>query len=208
MFLENWISSKLKISFLLIGLIGCGPQPSVDPLPIYGEKDMNELGEDVDHTIPSFSFVNQHGETITNSKFDSTIYIADFFFTTCPTICPIMTDQLARVQRELKGEPVRFLSHTVNPEFDTENVLLAYANKKSADLSNWDFVTGKKSKIYRLASDYLVVANQDTTQEIEFVHSDKLVLVDKENRVRGLYDGTDSKSVDQLIEDTKWLIQQ
>lgn len=208
MFLENWISSKLGISLIFVALIGCGPKPSIDPLPVYGQKDINEAGEEVDHSIPNFSFINQNGAVVTQDNFDSVVYIADFFFTTCPSICPIMTDQLARVQQELKGDPIQFISHTVNPEFDTESVLLAYANKKSADLSNWVFVTGEKRKIYRLAADYLVVANEDTTQEIEFVHSEKLLLIDKKNRIRGLYDGTDTESVNQLIEDTKWLIQQ
>lgn len=209
MFLGNSILSKLSSSIIAIVLLfGCGPQPSQNPLPIYGEKDISSVGLEVDHTIPEFSFQNQNGKEITLKDYKGKVFIADFFFTTCPTICPIMTDQLARVQKELKGEDYKILSHTVNPEFDTENVLLDYANNKSADLSNWDFVTGKKYKIYRQAAEYLIVAAQDTTQEIEFVHSEKLVLIDKKGRVRGSYDGTNTEAVDQLIIDTKWLIKQ
>lgn len=209
MFLGNSILSKLSSSlFVITVLVGCGGQPSQNPLPIFGEKDISPEGKMVDHTIPDFSFQNQNGKEITLADYKGSVFIADFFFTTCPTICPIMTDQLARVQKELKGEDYKILSHTVNPEFDTEDVLFRYANNKSADLSNWNFVTGKKYKIYRQAAEYLIVAMQDTTQEIEFVHSEKLVLIDREGRVRGSYDGTNTEAVDQLIIDTKWLIKQ
>ena len=145
--------------------------------------------------------------TLTDNGFGK-VYIADFFFTTCKTICPQMTLQLARAQKELKGEDYFILSHTVNPEYDTTAVLLSYANAMGADLTNWDFVTGDAQKIYRQAASYQVVALADTTQVIPFVHSEYLVLVDKQKRVRGLYDGTDSLEVNKLIEDTKWLIRQ
>jgi protein SCO1/2 len=182
----------------------CGE--SRKPLPIYGEKQLNEKGEEVHPSITEFKFTNQNNEIITQKRFDNSVYIADFFFTTCKTICPNMTKQLARVQKELKGQDYRILSHTVNPSYDTKDVLLSYALKMNADLSNWDFVTGNDQKIYKQAASYQVVALNDTAAPIPFVHSEYLVLVDKKFRVRGLYDGTDTIEVNQLIRDTKWLI--
>ena len=207
MFQVSWILKKLRGSLIIIFLYSCGINPSIDPLPIYGEKDIDEFGNDVDHVIRDFSFTNQNGEVVSLEKFKNTVFISDFFFTTCPSICPIMTKQLARVQKELKGEEYGIISHTVNPEFDTENVLLEYSKKQNADLNNWDFVTGDKQAIYKQAAEYLIIAGQDTTQEIEFVHSDKLVLIDQKGRIRGLYDGTENESVDKLINDLKWLIE-
>jgi protein SCO1/2 len=208
MFQVSWILNKLSSRLIVIVLLGCGAQPSINPLPIYGEKGIDENGYDTDHTIGEFSFTNQNNETISLEKYKNTVFISDFFFTTCPSICPIMTKQLARVQDELEGENYKIISHTVNPEFDTENVLLAYSKEQKADLSNWDFVTGDKQSIYKQAAEYLIIAGQDTTQEIEFVHSEKLVLMDKLGRIRGIYDGTESESVDKLINDAKWLIAQ
>ena len=207
MFQVSWILKKLRGSLIIIFLYSCGINPSIDPLPIYGEKDIDEFGNDVDHVIRDFSFTNQNGEVVSLEKFKNTVFISDFFFTTCPSICPIMTKQLARVQKELEGEEYGIISHTVNPEFDTENVLLEYSKKQNADLNNWDFVTGDKQAIYKQAAEYLIIAGQDTTQEIEFVHSDKLVLIDQKGRIRGLYDGTENESVDKLINDLKWLIE-
>ena len=207
MFQVSWILKKLRGSLIIIFLYSCGINPSIDPLPIYGEKDIDEYGNDVDHVIRDFSFTNQNGEVVSLEKFKNTVFISDFFFTTCPSICPIMTKQLARVQKELEGEEYGIISHTVNPEFDNENVLLEYSKKQNADLNNWDFVTGDKQAIYKQAAEYLIIAGQDTTQEIEFVHSDKLVLIGQKGRIRGLYDGTENESVDKLINDLKWLIE-
>lgn len=206
MFLGNSILSRLKISLIVLVLLACNSNR--EPLPVYGQKQLNEKGEEVDHTVSNFKFINQNNQSITQEKYNGKVYIADFFFTTCKTICPQMTLQLARAQKELKGEDYFILSHTVNPEYDTTAVLLSYANAMGADLTNWDFVTGDAQKIYRQAASYQVVALADTTQVIPFVHSEYLVLVDKQKRVRGLYDGTDSLEVNKLIEDTKWLIRQ
>lgn len=206
MSLENSILSKLRNSLILLILVACSTPK--EPLPIYGQKQLNEKGEEVDHTISKFKFINQNGKKISQKDYLGIVYITDFFFTTCPSICPQMTIQLARAQNALKGEDYKILSHTVNPQFDTTDVLLAYAQKMGADLSNWDFVTGDAQKIYKQAASYQVVALEDTTQPIPFVHSEYLVLVDKKSRVRGLYDGTDSLEVNKLIEDTKWLIKQ
>jgi len=203
MFQGKSILNKLRNSLIVLILIACG-EPK-QPLPVYGEKDFNEKGEEIDHAVSDFKFINQNNQFITQEKYKGQVYVADFFFTSCKTICPEMTIQLARVQKELKEEDFSILSHTVNPEFDTTDVLLAYANKMGAELSNWDFVTGDAQKIYRQAVSYQVVAIKDTTVPIPFVHSEYLVLVDKKSRVRGLYDGTDTIEVNKLIEDIKWL---
>lgn len=202
----NWILNKLKISLLIFILVACN-QPQKD-LPVYGRKQMTDKGIDVDHTISKFSFINQSNKLVTQKDFEGKVYIADFFFTTCKTICPKMTIQLARAQQELKGEDYRILSHTVNPSYDSSSVLLDYSTEMKADLSNWDFVTGNAQKIYKQAASYQVVAIEDTTQPIPFVHSEYLILIDKYSRVRGMYDGTNKIEVDKLIKDTKWLIKQ
>tara|TARA_B100001094_G_C18103313_1_gene757005 strand:- start:59 stop:679 length:621 start_codon:yes stop_codon:yes gene_type:complete len=204
MFQEKSILNKLRISAITLLFFSCGAPKQ--PLPVLGEKQINEKGEEVYHTVSNFNFTNQNDEIITQSKFKNKVYIADFFFTTCQTICPEMTKQLTRVQRELKGKDYRILSHTVNPNYDSEKVLLDYSIKMNADLYNWDFVTGDAQKIYKQAASYQVVALKDTLAPIPFVHSQYLVLIDKKSRVRGLYDGTDTEDVNKLIKDTKWLI--
>lgn len=206
MFQGNLILNKLKSSLLLFVIIACGSKK--EPLPVYGEKNISSQGEEVDHVISDFEFLNQDNKIITLEKYNNQVFVADFFFTTCQTICPKMTSQLARVQKKLKGVDFSILSHTVNPEFDTANRLLQYANKMGAELSNWDFVTGDAQTIYRQAASYQLTAIKDTNQLIPFVHSEYLVLVDKKHRIRGLYDGTDTIEVNQLIEDIKWLTQQ
>ena len=202
----NWILNKLKSSLLLFVIIACSSPKQ--PLPVYGQKQINNQGKEIDYTVSNFNFLNQHNQIVTQDKYSNQVYVTDFFFTTCQTICPIMTTQLVRVQKKLKGKDFSILSHTVNPEFDTTDILLDYALEMGADLSNWDFVTGDAQKIYRQAASYQLTAIKDTTQLIPFVHSEYLVLVDKKHRIRGLYDGTDTLEVNQLIEDIKWLIQQ
>ncbi|MBI35363.1 MAG: SCO family protein [Flavobacteriales bacterium] len=206
MFQGNWISNKLKSSLLLLIIVACSSPKQ--PLPVYGPKQINESGEEIDYTVSDFKFVNQNNQIITLDKYKNQVYVTDFFFTTCQTICPVMTNQLSRVQRKLNGINFSILSHTVNPEYDTTDVLLDYAQKMGADLSNWDFVTGEAQKIYRQAATYQLTAIKDTSQPIPFVHSEFLVLVDKKNRIRGLYDGTDTTEVNNLIEDIKWLVKQ
>ena len=179
-------------------------------LPILGERDFDLHGDTVYHTLPDFSFVNQFGKEVNQNFYNGKVYVADFFFTSCPGICPIMTEELQKVQEALKGlnEDVLILSHTVDPQADSTDALLAYGEEKGADFSTWNFVTGKKEKLYEMAQSYLVVANHDPSQKIEFVHSDKLVLIDKENRIRGLYSGIETREVKQLIQDVKTLLKE
>ena len=201
----SWILNKLKSSIFLFVIIACSPPRQ--PLPIYGEKQINSEGKEVDYTVSKFNFLNQNNQIITQEKYQNKVYVTDFFFTTCQTICPKMTNELVRVQKKLKDKDFYILSHTVNPEFDTTDILLDYALKMDAELSNWDFVTGDAQEIYKQAASYQLTAIKDTTQPIPFVHSEYLVLIDKKNRIRGFYDGTDTLEVNKLIEDLQWLIQ-
>ena len=204
----NWRKSvSLLLNVLVIVLVfnACGENKQ---LPFYGEKYVPLNSDTVYHTIAPFSFTNQEGNEITNTDYRDQIYIADFFFTSCPGICPVMTRELTRVQGVIKKEalPIKILSHTVDPEQDQIKVLHDYGVKHEADFKLWDFVRGTKKQIYEQALSYLVVAMEDTTQEIPFVHSDKLVLVDAQGRIRGMYSGIEPRDVDQLITDMKLLV--
>ena len=169
------------------------------------------------HSIPDFAFVNQFNDTISQSDYEGNIYLANFVFTTCPTICPVMTYNMRRVQQKTAQYPnFKILSHTVFPEYDTPEVLLEYANKMEADLSNWNFVTGNREDIYSIANSYFVNVMEDSTAQGGFLHSEYFVLVDKEGRIRardddngnniGVYDGTNDYEVGLLIDDIKVLM--
>lgn len=179
-------------------------------LPYFGENKIAENGKDtIYHRIPSFKFVSQNGDTITDKTFDGKIYVADYFFTTCNTICPQMATQLLRIQEKFAyaKEQVKILSHTVNPENDSVPVLQAYANMVHADTSMWTFVTGDKKQLYDIARNgYLLNALQGDGGPQDFIHSEIFVLIDKEKRIRGIYDGTKIGDVNHLIDDIKILL--
>lgn len=169
------------------------------------------------HQIPDFTFVNQHNDTISKSDYSGNIYVANFFFTTCPTICPIMTNKMKYVQDKLSIFPnIKFLSHSVNPAYDTPEILLGYANTMEADLSNWNFVTGDKQHIYTIAASYFVNVSEDELAPGGFLHSEYFVLVDKEGKVRsgidingnpyGAYDGTNDADMKTLVKDIRVLM--
>lgn len=145
------------------------------------------IGED-NHRIPPFSFINQNRDTITNADYDDNIYVANFIFTTCPTICPTMTINMRYIQSELSIYPnIKFLSHTVNPEYDTPERLKQYAKRMRIDESNFNFVTGAKEDIYDIARSYFVNAQEDELAPGGFLHSEYLVIIDREGRVRSGY---------------------
>ncbi|MCX8142919.1 MAG: SCO family protein [Bacteroidia bacterium] len=175
-------------------------------LPIFGEKKIAKVGDNVDtlyHTIGSFTLTNQYGEKITDSITQNKIYVADFFFATCQSICPKMSHQLKRVQDTLaKKSDFLILSHTVNPEHDNVEVLKNYAEKYGAIKGKWHLLTGDKKQIYDLARyHYLVNADETEGEGNLFIHSELFILIDKDKRIRGVYDGTDSLQVNQLIKD-------
>ena len=156
-----------------------------------------------DHKIADFSFINQNGQTITNKNYEGKIYVADFFFTTCPSICPIMKDHMVFLQKELQNNPnVLLLSHTVMPEIDSVQVLKAYALKKRVDDKKWNLVTGNKKDIFYLArTSYLVVETGNPEELYDMVHTENFVLVDPKKQVRGFYDGTNMEDMKKLLND-------
>ena len=159
------------------------------------------------HKIKDFSLVNQNGEKITNENYRDKIYIADFFFTTCQGICPIMKENMIILQDKYKDDDqVYLLSHTVTPEIDTKEVLKKYSLEKGVIDSKWNLVTGDKKQIYNLArKSYLVAEDIEESELFEMIHTENFVLVDPERRIRGFYDGTDQESMNALIYDIKVL---
>ena len=159
------------------------------------------------HSIADFKLINQNGDTITQANYADKIYIADFFFTTCPTICPVMTANMADIQQIIKGdEEVLLLSHSVTPEIDSVQQLKKYALEKGVIDAKWNLVTGDKKQIYELArKSYLAVLTDGDGGPYDMIHTENFILVDKERRIRGFYDGTSSEEVAQLLEDLKVL---
>ncbi|MXO07309.1 MULTISPECIES: SCO family protein [Flavobacterium] len=186
-------------------------------LPIYNPADVNpELVDSTIqykskyHTIADFSFINQNGDTITQKNYEGKIYVADFFFTTCGSICPKMSTNLVDVQKAVLNNPkVMLLSHTVFPEVDSVSVLKAYAIKYGVVDSKWNLVTGDKKEIYKMArKSYLAVKMGRPDQLYDMVHTENFVLVDQKRRVRGFYDGTNKEDVKRLLEDIEFLSQE
>lgn len=172
-------------------------------LPVYGIPNADSS----DHTIKDFKLIDQFGKTVTQADFKGKIYVADFIFTTCQGICPIMSNQLERVYHQYKGDyNVLFLSHTVKPYEDSVPVLKAYAELHDVQTSQWRFVTGDKKQIYDLArTAYMVGDTVGAGGEDDFVHTQFLALIDPQSRIRGFYDGTDSAEVNKLILDLETL---
>lgn len=186
-------------------------------LPIYNPADVNpELVDSTIqykskyHTIADFSFINQNGDTITQKNYEGKIYVADFFFTTCGSICPKMSTNLVDVQKAVLNNPkVMLLSHTVFPEVDSVSVLKAYAIKYGVVDSKWNLVTGDKKEIYKMArKSYLAVKMGRPDQLYDMVHTENFVLVDQKRRVRGFYDGTNKEDIKRLLEDIEFLSQE
>ena len=203
----------LVFSIITIYLFYVALKPSKS-LPIFNPSDVNpELVDSTVqyvskyHTIADFSFVNQNGKTITQKDYQGKVYVADFFFTTCGSICPKMTTNLAEVQKAILNNPkVMLLSHTVFPETDSVPVLKEYAIKHGVIDSKWNLVTGDKKEIYTMArKSYLAVKLGKPEQLYDMVHTENFVLVDTKRRVRGFYDGTKKEDMKRLIEDINFL---
>ena len=210
---------KITLLFLLLVL------PAI--MYFYLTKGYNnfiklEVIGEVDYSIDDFSFINQDNETITNDSLTGSIYVANFFFTSCPSICPTMTRNMSYLQDKLSVFPnIRFLSHTVDPDNDTPEKLRSYVSLMqqkniNIDLSNWDFVTGDKDKLYQSAANYFVNASVDSLAPGGFLHSEYFILIDKQGRVRsgidkngnavGAYDGTNEVQMKDLINDINVLM--
>ncbi len=159
------------------------------------------------HTIADFSLINQNGKTITQKDYENKIYIADFFFTTCPTICPVMTENMAVIQKEiLNDDDVMLLSHSVTPQIDSVPQLKKYAIEKGVNDKKWNLVTGDKKEIYNLArKSYLAVKTDGDGGPYDMIHTENFILVDKNRRIRGFYDGTKDEEIERLIADLQIL---
>jgi len=177
-------------------------------LPYFGERVAGKNGDTLYHTVKGFSFLDQGGHTVTDRDLAGKIYVADYFFANCKTICPKMSNQLERVQARFKNEPsFMILSHTVDPERDTVAAMARYASMHGADPKKWLFLTGDKKQLYDLARhSYLAVATVGDGGPQDFVHTDQFALVDKEKHLRGFYDGTDSLEINRLMMDVEQLL--
>lgn len=201
------------ISAIIIGLFYSALKPK-KVLPIYQPAMVTP--ELVDstlqhikkyHNIANFSLTNQNGNTITQKDYENKIYIADFFFTTCPTICPIMTDNMVKIQEVIKNDnEVLLLSHSVTPIKDSVPQLKKYAIEKGVIDAKWNLVTGDKKHIYELArKSYLVALDNGDGGPFDMIHTENFVLVDKKRRIRGFYDGTKTEEIEKLLEDLSTL---
>ncbi|MBL7855495.1 MAG: SCO family protein [Cyclobacteriaceae bacterium] len=176
------------------------------PLPIFGERKVVN-GDTLFHRIAPFAFVDQDSAVVTNDTFRGKVYVADFFFTSCRTICPIMKTQMLRVYEATRDMPdVQIISHTIDPEYDTVALLRDFAKRLGVESGRWHFVTGIKDSIYKIAqTSYFATALEDKSEPDGFIHSGAFLLIDRQGRIRGKYDGTKEEEVNRLIVDIKKL---
>jgi len=203
----------LVLSLIIITIIYQILRPN-ETLPVFQPAEVNfELVDSTIqhvkkyHTIADFSLINQNGKTITQEDYKDKIYVADFFFTTCLTICPVMTDNMVVIQEKLKNDTeVMLLSHSVTPVIDSVAQLKKYALEKGVDDTKWNLVTGDKKQIYALArKSYLAVKEDGNGDEYDMIHTENFILVDSEKRIRGFYDGTKEEDINLLLKDIEIL---
>lgn len=205
--------NKIVLTFsLLVGIAiisGCD-SPSKE-FPVIGPELISETGDTLIHTIGGFQFIDQNGAPFTHTAVEGKMYVADFFFTTCPDICPMMSKSLLRVEKETKGmKDFLILSHTLDPEFDTPEELRKYIVDIEAEAKRWYFLTtDEEAYVYQLMMDrYLLSGSPTGAVNGGIFHTGKLVLVDQLGRIRGYYEGTDPIDVQRLIEDIPVLQEQ
>lgn len=205
---------NILVSSLFMGLIVSSCQSNDRKLPIIGEREVverQENGKNVVDTIypkiPAFEFLNQDSVLISDKDFDNKIYVANFFFTHCPSICPTMQRNLLKAYDKYKGDDrISFLSHSIDFKYDQPSVLKSYAEKLGVDNSQWQFVTGSKADIYGLSDKYLVYTKEDASVPGGYDHTGYLVLIDHDKHIRGAYDGTNEEQVQQLLTDIDVLL--
>jgi protein SCO1 len=196
-------------------LFSCQPMDNKE-LPILGHRYAEERTIDgqtktdtVYHKIADFSFTNQDGRTVTNESVKGNVYVADFFFTSCPTICPVMKSEMLRVYEKFGQEPnFKILSHSIDPTYDTVALLKDYSVRLGVDdASTWHFLTGDSEKIFEIGqTSYMTTAMEDKDEPGGFLHSGAFILVDQNGHIRGIYDGTKSDQVDKLMKDIPKLL--
>ncbi|WP_256012042.1 SCO family protein [Desertivirga xinjiangensis] len=204
-----------SLSVIMILILASCSSDNKKRLPILGNREPVEKTVDgklvtdtLYQTIPSFRFLNQDSVAFTDKDLDGKIYVTDFFFTSCPSICPVMHRNMMKVFQEYKGnDQVRIVSHTIDFKYDTPSKLKAYAKKLGAESDQWQFLWGNKNDVYNIAEkNYLVAVNEDKNAPGGYIHQGWFILVDKEKRLRGAYDGTKPDQVDQMIADMKTLL--
>ena len=212
------MNKRKSIPLLLVILfivLSCSNEKYENRLPYLGRKEIKNVDFDggvkadtIYHTVADFKFVDQDSNLVTNDTFKGKIYVADFFFTTCPTICPVMQSHMLEVYKQYQDNPeVAFISYTIDPNYDTVPVLKEYADRLGIDSKKWHLVTGDQDKIYDLGQNsYMVTAQQDPNELGGYLHSGAFLLVDKERHIRGIYDGTKEDDVKLLEEDIKRLL--
>ncbi|WP_047549570.1 SCO family protein [Psychroserpens sp. Hel_I_66] len=211
---------QLKVFFIVLALVSAviiyliySALDQEKRLPIYqpNQVDASLVDSTIQykkkyHKIADFKLINQNGDSITEENYENKIYVADFFFTTCQSICPIMTDQMSRVQQEyLTDDEVMLLSHSVTPEIDSVAQLKRYAIEKGVNDKKWNLVTGDRKEIYDLARKSYLVVKDDDSEDYGMIHTENFALIDKNKQIRGLYNGISPTSVDSLIQDIKTL---
>ena len=204
---DRFILISVWITFCLV--VGSCIEQKDEKLPIFGEKEITKT-DTTYHTIGNFRLVNQDSAIITDESLEGKIYVADFFFTSCRTICPIMKTQMRRVYEVVEDDSeVLIVSHTIDPEYDTVALLKDYSERLGVNSDKWHFLTGNKDSIYYLAqTSYFVTAMEDGTEPDGFIHSGAFLLIDKKGRIRGKYDGTKEEEVNQLLKDIETLKEQ
>lgn len=195
----------------ILFIFACAPQEQSGQnkkLPILGNHNPNN-GDTLYHTIPAFEFVNQDSQKVTNADFENKAHVVDFFFTSCPTICPKVKKQMLRIHEQFKDDDrLALLSHTIDTKRDTVAKLKNYAMNLGVTAPKWQFVTGDKDEIYEIADDYFSIAIEDPNAPGGFDHSGRLILIDEKGHIRSFCNGTEAEGVDKLITDIKTLLKE
>lgn len=201
--MKKEIFKSILIVFILGIIASCSNEK---PLPILGPKSIDGKQS---YTIPDFKFINQDSIIVDNTTFENGIYIVDFFFTHCPSICPKVIQQMIRIHDEFKDEPLfKMASYTMDPKRDTPKRLTEYTEKLSIDTKNWEFLTGNQDSLFLLADAYWIAAFKDDQAPGGFDHSGKIILVDKNRNIRSFCDGTEPETVTRFIKDIKNLLKE
>ncbi len=215
-FSKKSITTVISVAVIFVVAVFVGYQllNPKERLPIYSPSDVNPRLVDFsiqhvknNHTIADFELINQNADTITQKNYENKIYVADFFFTSCTTICPIMTTNMGELQEYFKSDnEIMFLSHSVTPVLDSVSILKEYALNKGVIDGKWNITTGQKKHIYELArKSYFAVLEEGDGGDQDFIHTEQFILVDTKRRIRGFYDGTKKEDVARIIEDISLL---
>ncbi|MEZ4953439.1 MAG: SCO family protein [Saprospiraceae bacterium] len=198
---------KYILFILVIVLqISCSTEAPDNKLPILGNKDFVD-GDTIYHTIPDFSFIDQDSQIITNKTFEGQAYVVDFFFISCPSICPKTTKQMLRIHDRFKNtDGISLVAHSIDPKRDTVAALKKYAHNLDVSSKKWHFLTGDKDELLDIADDYFNSAFEDADAPGGFDHSGRFILVDKNRHIRSFCDGTDPGDVDRFMEDIQKLL--